>query len=243
MNKQQPITERYKVTDVPAPLRSGDWELRRFTVSEEDSKMDRIKSLFGGSGRYCRPGTYTGLYRHGPNGAKVIMSDTADEIYDHIQVIVDAAGKVLIAGLGIGMVLNAIAMKPEVEHITVVELSKDVLSLLQLHYDRKYPGKITFVNADIFAWVPPKDERWDFAWFDIWDDLNTDNLVQMATLHRKFARKAVTKDSWGRKLLLSQRRREREQEKVYSFIRDRHQGVEELSKKLDAIHEHEGIRL
>lgn len=233
------ITERYKVTDVPAPLRSGDWELRRFTVDESAAALDQLRAVFSGGGRYCRAGTYTGLYRAG----RVIMSDTADEIYDHLQVIVDATGEVLIAGLGIGMVLNAIAMKPEVEHITVIELSKDVLSLLQRHYDRKYPGKITFVNADIFAWVPPKDAHWDFAWFDIWDDLNTDNLIQMATLHRKFARKATTKDSWGRKLLLRERRKEQDREKQYSFIRDRHQGIEGLSKKLNALRDHEGIRL
>jgi hypothetical protein len=239
MNKQLPITERYKVTDLPAPLRSGEWELRRFTVDEKAAALDRLRAVFNGGGCYCRAGTYTGLYRAG----KVIMSDTADEIYDHLQAIVDAEREVLIAGLGIGMVLNAIAMKPEVNHITVVELSKGVLDLLQLHYERKYPGKITFVNADILTWVPPKGAHWDFAWFDIWDDLNTDNLIQMATLHRKFARKATTKDSWGRKLLLRERRKEREQEKVYSFIRDRHQGIEELSKKLDAIHEHEGIKL
>ncbi len=46
------------------------------------------------------------------------------------------------------------------------------------------------------------------AWFDIWDDLCTDNLEQMKILHRKFARKAAWKGSWGKEFLQYQKLRE-----------------------------------
>jgi hypothetical protein len=189
------------VPDVPEGT-SGDWTIKKFTVSESESKMDRILSH---SLRYVPAGTYTGLYR----GRTVIMSDTPDEISDHLPVMMKAQGKVLIVGLGLGVVLNAIAKKPETSSVTVIEKSEDVLNLVKSHYENKYPGKIEFIHSDIFDYKPKSTDKWDFAWFDIWDDLCEDNLEEMATLHRKYARKATWKASWGKELLQYERRRNR----------------------------------
>ena len=165
--------------------------------------IHRLQDIFHG-GRTVPDGTYTFLYR----GGTLVMSDTPDEKRDHYEAVTEASGECLIAGLGIGMVLNAIALKPEVTHIDVVELSQDVIDLVAPYYENLYPGKITFHCASIFDWIPPKDKKYNMAWFDIWDNLCTDNLKEMATLHRKYGKKAVWKGSWGKDYLQYQKRQE-----------------------------------
>lgn len=184
---------------------SGAWSIRKFTVSERESRLQGILSL-GKGGRFPSPGNYTGLYRRDT----VIMSDTPDEIRDHLGVIHAATGDVLIAGLGLGVVLQAIARKPEVESVTVIEISSDVIGLVKPQIaDRDWFSKVSVIEADIFAWKPPKEAMYDVAWFDIWDNLCTDNLSEMATLHRRFGRRAVYQGSWGKEYLRHVREREK----------------------------------
>ena len=178
----------------------GDYEIKKKTFEDDPMYTARMRI----SGRNYIPGTYTFLYR----GSTLVMSDTPDEKQDHIQAVIKAKGNCLIAGLGIGMVLNAVCLKEEVEHVDVVEISQEVIDLVSEYYDNKYPDKITFHCADILQWQPPKNIKYDMAWFDIWDNLCTDNLDEMATLHRRFGRKAEWKGSWGKEILVNQKRKE-----------------------------------
>lgn len=199
------MSDEFKV-DVPEGT-SGAWKVKRFTVSEEQGRHDAVMSMFGGHGRHVPAGTYTGLYR----GGEPIMTDTPDEIRDHRRFMRTATGNVLIAGLGLGMVLQGCAVKSDVKSVTVIELSKDVIQLVEAHYKAKPFGhKVTIVNADIFDWKPEKGVKFDYAWFDIWDGLCTDNLDEMAKLNRRFARICPNKGSWGREFLLSRRRQEKD---------------------------------
>ena len=179
---------------------NGAYRIERKEIKRD--KFDILREAFNG-GRYTPDGTYTFLYR----GSTLVMSDTPDEKRDHYSAVRMATGNCLIAGLGIGMVLNAIAQKEEVKHIDVIELSKEVLSLVSPFYDSLYPSKITFHCASIFEWKPVKGTVYDMAWFDIWDTLCEDNLEEMATLHRKFGKCAKWKGSCGKEYLQYQRRR------------------------------------
>lgn len=115
-------TEKYKV-DLPEG-KAGDWEVKKFTVSKEESDFDRVRGMFHG-GRYVPAGSYTGLFRNG----SVIMSDTPDEIGDHLSFIYQAKGKVLIAGLGLGVVARAVLEKKEVTSVLIVEKCQEVVDL------------------------------------------------------------------------------------------------------------------
>jgi len=197
--------EKYKV-DVPEG-RSGKWSIERVEVSQKDSEAAGLRAMFqaGERGR-LPPGTYTQLHR----GRALIMSDTPDEIRDHLDPMRRAKGDVLIAGLGIGMVLHGVAQREDVDSVTVIEKSEDVIALVREHYEAKpYGHKITIIQADIFDWKPPKGQTWDYAWFDIWDVLCVDNLKEMTKLHRKFARRAEKKGSWGKEFLRMMRDRGR----------------------------------
>lgn len=84
------------------PGQSGAWSLRRFMVTPNGAKMHNLAEIFNGRNRYIDSGEYWGLYRNG----KIIMSNTPAEIYDHWKFIKKAFGKVLVGGLGLGLVLK-----------------------------------------------------------------------------------------------------------------------------------------
>ena len=88
--------------------------------------------------------------------------------------------------------------KPEVEHVTVVELSKDVIALVAGHYKARYGDRLTVVHADALDWKPPKGARYDAVWHDIWPDICGDNWETMKRLHRKYGRRCDWQNSWCR---------------------------------------------
>lgn len=201
----------YKI-DIPEGNK-GDWKVEKY-IDDKKDRILQLSSLFN-SGRYVPTGTYTRLMRNNT----CVMTDTPDEIRDSISFIYRAFGKVLIAGLGLGVVLNAICMKEEVKHVTVIEISQDVIDLVGKYWLEKYPGKITIIKSDILEYIPAKELKWDCAWYDIWDDLCTDNLEQMTKIHRKFAKRVKLQQSWGKELLKYRKKKEDEQNKVYQMFR------------------------
>lgn len=196
--------QKYKV-DVPEGT-SGNWKVKRFEVSEKASQISSLRALASGGRGRVRPGTYTQLLR----GGAVIMSDTPDEIRDHLLFIRQAVGRVLIHGLGLGMCLNAVLLKDEVTHVTVVEKSADVINLVADHYLGKFGSeRLAIIHGDAFEWKPEKGQRWDVVWHDVWGTLCLDNLPQMHTLHRRFGRRSDWQGSWGRDFLERRRREQK----------------------------------
>lgn len=191
--------DKYKV-NVPEGS-AGSWRIECFTVSPTAAQFSALRE----GSRAVSPGTYTALKRDG----YVIMSDTPAEIGDHLEAIRKAHGHCLVNGLGLGMVLQAIARKPEVTKVTVIEKSADVIALVAPHYAAMFGDKVEIVNADAYEYQPPKGVRYGAVWHDIWDDLCTDNLPEMERLHRKYGRRCDWQGSWGKWLL--QYRRQREQ--------------------------------
>lgn len=86
----------------------------------------------------------------------------------------DAHGKVVTFGLGLGYYAYMVAEKPEVESVTVVELSDGVIRLFREHIlpQIQNKDKIKIVNADAFEYaerVMPS-EHFDYAFVDTWRD-------------------------------------------------------------------------
>jgi hypothetical protein len=190
--------------DVP-DNQSGAWSVQTFTISEEAARFENMRMSFtpGMASRSLEPGTYKRLCRNG----HVVMSNTRSEINDHRHFIRLAKGSILINGLGLGVCLKAILEKPEVESVTVIEKSEDVINLVAPTFiDDK---RVTIIHADALEWKPPKSVRYDCVWHDIWDNICLDNLLTMGTLHRKYGRRCEWQDSWCRDWLKYEQRRER----------------------------------
>jgi len=223
MNTGDNPYERYKVS-IPAGS-SGDWRVEQFVVTAEGAKFHNLReALNPGRGyRVIYPGTHTKLCR----GGEIIMSDTPSEVSDILDPIREAKGQVLINGLGLGVVLQAVLAKPEVDHVTVVELSPDVVRLVapiffggslpvtetvkrgrdHAFQMRRPDGRLTLVHDDAFEYDPPKGVRYGMVWHDIWDGICSDNLVQMTRLKRKYGRRADWQGCWCEHLCRQQERR------------------------------------
>ena len=184
--------------DVPEG-KKGQWEIARFTVSKADSDFDRILNMFQGSARHVSPGTYTRLIY---GGRHTVMSDTPDEMRDHREAVYQAReGHVLIGGLGLGMVANAILEKAPECRVTVLEIDTDIIRLVAPHYIDKFGGKrFEVIETDAMQWKPPKGVHYSVVWMDIWPDICTDNLADMATLNRRYARRSDWKGCWAQEI-------------------------------------------
>jgi len=105
-----------------------------------------------------------------------------------------AQGKVLIGGLGLGMVLKCLLDKNDVTKVVVVEQSPDVIKLVASSYTND--PRVEIVNESIFEYK--HNEHFDCAWFDIWDDISGEEYPEMKRLHRRFGRYVGWSDSWCR---------------------------------------------
>lgn len=186
---------------------SRAWRVERFTVSQEQHAAMRASAFvvcIQGVPRYywhdaprTPPGTYTRLLRNG----QVIMADTPSEMADHVAFVRAARGRVLISGLGLGAALQACLRKPEVEHVTVVELSADVITLVGAHYLRRYSEeRLTIVHANALNYHPRPGEHFEAVWHDIWDDIDPRNLPQMRMLQQAYAGHCDWQESWTHRI-------------------------------------------
>lgn len=164
-------------------MSKGIWKVEKFVTDRVDySSMLRGRNVPLGE-------TYTKLTRNG----YLVMSDTPAEMRDHLIAVCRAKGSCLLNGLGIGMVLKNILLKPEVTDVTVVEISQDLIDLVSPYYNDQ---RITYICADALKYNPPKGKRYQMVWHDIWDDICSDNLPCMQKLHRKYGRKTEWQGSW-----------------------------------------------
>jgi len=131
--------------------------------------------------------------------------------------------------MGLGVMLIPVCRKPEVTKVLVVEKSADVIALVEPHV-RKFLGKdaekLTIVQGDIFDFKPPKGEKWDTIWMDIWPTVCEDNLDGLATLKRRFCKRLNKENSncwmgaWQESTLRYLRRQSRREEREWAYWRN-----------------------
>lgn len=177
------------------PGKSGAWKIEIFEVTKKEVSLYNLRLIRDGRlDRVVPPGWYTRLTRNGG----VIMSDTPAEAHENFDGYCMANGHVLINGLGLGFVLQAILTKKEVTKVTVIEQSKDVIKLVSRSIKDQ---RVSIINADALTWAPPANETYGLVWHDIWDSICEDNKPQMKLLRKKYARKAARQGCWSEEYL------------------------------------------
>lgn len=196
--------------DVPEG-ESGPWKIRKCEAKKDDLSLCIFNMRAGSRG--IPPGTkYTELTRSG----EIIMTDTPAEIRDHyeffsnIQYLTAEAYQptVLIHGLGLGMAVNG-AFMSGAGYVTVIERSQDVINLVGPHWQTKYSDRLKIIEGNAYTWQPETGQRWDVVWHDIWDSLSTDNLREMAKLHRRFGKRCNWQGAWCVDILRAKQRQEK----------------------------------
>lgn len=203
------LDQKIPFVDLPEK-EQGDWRIKKFEVPTHMTIEAARLALVG---RAIRPGIYTAL-QHTRRGT--VMSDTPAEKRDHMAFVHAATGHVLINGLGLGMSLKAVLLKPDVTAVTVVEIDPDVMALVAPHYQ---DPRVVITLGDALTYQPPYGRRYGAVWNDIWDTIGAENLPDMARLHRKYSRRAEWVGSWCRAECKREQRRERENERFYSAFR------------------------
>lgn len=181
--------------------KSNEVEISDIVVSEQEASFGRLRASIHGGSSGIRAGTYSGLYRNGD----LWMSNTPDEARDHLHFLytceAESAERVLVNGLGLGMVVYALLHLPSVQHIDVVDIDADVIALVKPFYDALShdQGKIlTIYHDDAYTITWPRNTRWDGAWHDVWQHISLENVPYMTDLHRKYGRRVRFQDSWKR---------------------------------------------
>ena len=168
----------------------GIAKVDRVTITKGDAKFANLRSVLHGTSDRVIPGDFTRLFLDGV----LIMSDTYHEQYTNLPVKMavervlrhQTECRVLISGLGLGMLLPPLLDAGA--HVTVLEKHQDVIDLVSPHYfkEETWAERLVVLHADAFEWKPPRGEKWDVIYHDIWFDICTDNLDELGKLKRRF---------------------------------------------------------
>ena len=121
-----------------------------------------------------------------------------------------AHGKVVTFGLGLGYFAFMVARKPEVESVTVVEKSPDVIKLFR-EYVLPYfpcPEKLNIVEADAFDYAEKimPNEAFDYAFVDTWRDASDGTPMYERMIKLEHLSPNTEFDYWIENFLISHRR-------------------------------------
>ena len=135
------------------------------------------------------------------------MTITPNEVETMREPISKSRGNVLTLGLGLGYFAFHASEKPEVERVTVVERSRDVIEIFKTYLLPQFPhaDKIEIVEADAFQYMQKELPRrgFDYVFADLWHDAS-DGLEMYRKLKKYEALAPRTNfDYWIEPSLLS----------------------------------------
>ena len=170
--RQNPYYKNVKIENI----KDGDWELRlenyepyRAVVCDDmivKKDLYEVIPLGFFTERFDFPAVL--------EGGNEWMTLTPVDLDTCEEAIAAARGKVVTFGLGLGYYAYMVARKSEVDSITVIEKSPDVIRLFKKHifpyFDNK--EKLRIINADAFEYAEKQmpDEKYDYAFVDTWRD-------------------------------------------------------------------------
>lgn len=193
-----------RVARVPESLKPqafGPWKIERWRAKDIDTRKFPLSAQFKLAAIVNRIGfdEYTLLRRYSWNtmhigdGYDVVMEDSKEELRKHLPIWLNAEGKVLITGLGLGCVVRALLAKPEVEHITVVEIDKSIIRIVG--HEFQFNRRVSLVHCDAFNFRPRG--HFDYAWHDLWTDGEEHLQCQHVRLLKQFHNICDRQGVWG----------------------------------------------
>lgn len=125
-------------------------------------------------------------------GNRLWMTDADFEARTNWEAVSHATGDVFLGGLGLGFMIRPILKNKDVKSVTIIELSKDVITMISPTLPKK---KITVIHADARSWNPPKD-AFDMIYMDIWANVpNSDDKADLRSVRKRY-RNALREGGW-----------------------------------------------
>ena len=160
----------------PNSISDGDWEIKWEEYKPYQAVIASDMIIEDDFTEIPPLGFFTESFRFPAilEGGNEWMTLTPVDLDTCEDAITQAHGRVVTFGLGLGYYAYMVSEKPEVESVSVVELSDKVIELFKKHLLPKMPNgdKIKIVNRDAFEYakeVMPK-ENFDLAFVDTWRD-------------------------------------------------------------------------
>lgn len=173
------IIRAMMASNVPA-CEAGSWSIRKMPSSRFE--YDYLSRYY----EVLPDGEYTFL--HNMNAAylgndlgECVMEDTPHELRTHLDFALKARGRVLISGLGLGCVVRGVLCNQDVEEVVVLERDQRILDSVLPHMPDDPRLKVEHECALRYASF---NDRYDFAWHDIWSDPDKDE-EPLPLLHTK----------------------------------------------------------
>lgn len=174
------------------PIDGQRFKIEHFELSKERVEREKMQAMFSGSyGEVysLKPGKYIKLIDKEYHD--IVMSDTPMELDTNREFVENAKGRILIGGLGLGLILLTVMKKPEVKEIVVVEKYQEVIDLVGKNLPLN--KKVKLLLGDIMEY--PIEKGFDTIYFDIWNNICADNWDDMKVLRRKWCR-SLNEGGW-----------------------------------------------
>ena len=164
----------YRTVRIPHAVK-GNWELKNMSLSPCEAFVcgDPIVTpdlrLIPRIGFFTERFEYPAVLENGREWMTLLPNETLTTI----PAVSKSHGKVLTYGLGLGYYAFTVSEKDDVDSVTVVELSKDVISLFTEFILPLFPhkDKIKKINCDAFEFADKYMKDYDCVFCDIWHDV------------------------------------------------------------------------
>ena len=201
----------FGMLDVPplqeAALRGSAWKRPGWSIVKQTENLPPVvRAYYRGFVEWEEPRENWVLY--GPPDETVWMSVSPMERESLVVSVKEAEGRVLVGGLGLGLVLFGLMKKKNVEEVVVVEKEAAVVHLMQPQVeawiDSLGPARgprVRIVTGDLFdvcnEWRNSRTHRpFDYALIDIWPTIG-DTAIEPDLMRLRDMRVAHTYSAWG----------------------------------------------
>lgn len=200
---------------LPSPLsipvgKSGPSSITHRIVAEQTPVIGMRQALMRG----CRPvmlalepGLPLIIHELRERGG-IWMTDLPEELHQIAVMLrqVRPYGRVLVGGLGLGLVAHYLARLLEVREITIVERSAHVIKLIKPHLPPRYRGAV--VQSDIAKFLRTSGRRFDYYLLDTWQGTSEstwwDEVIPLKRIIRRRWASAPTVHCWAEDIMAGQ---------------------------------------
>ena len=167
-----------RVPEAVQPQTFGLWEIRRIRCEDD------VLARFAGYPSITALHRWTNGTMHQHFG-ECVMEDSRHELSRHLPIWMNAIGRVLITGLGLGCVVRGLLAKPEIEHIDVIEIDPGIIAAIgpELAAD----PRVT-IHCDDALEFDIGGRGWAYAWHDVWSDTDA-GQPHLQCIHAKLIKK------------------------------------------------------
>jgi len=126
-----------------------------------------------------------------------VMTDRTTEWLSQLEAfLAQASGRVLVGGLGLGLIIKPLWRNPAVLSVDILEISQDVIDLVWEHVNPG-DGKIRLHQADVFSWDPePLRLKWDQAYFDLSTKVGDEDFATLTAKYTPFLKEGGEIKRW-----------------------------------------------